>query len=260
MKKFRDILIWTLVVGYAILAFGFVAEKQKGLVCNNVEVIIVDSLKNQFVEKGNILRLLERRGIKLIGRSFNEINLSKIESIINEYPPVKKAEVYKTANGSIVIDLKQRSPILRIFDRNNATFYIDESGYLMKTSGNYTSHVIIANGNIGVNFHVTSKTNVKGFKGKQKIFADLYFLSKYIANDKFWNAQIQQIYVNSSGDIELIPRVGSHVIVFGDYSDCETKFANLMSLYKNGLPAKGWNTYETINLKYKGQVICTKRD
>lgn len=260
MKRIKDIFIWTMVVGYVILAFGFAAEKQKALVCNNVEVIIVDSLKNRFVEKDNILRLLERRGIKLIGRSFNQIDLSKVESIINEYPPVKKAEVYKTANGSIVIDLKQRNPVLRIIDRNNATFYIDENGYIMKTSGNYTSHVIIANGNIGVNFQVTSRTNVKGFKGKQKIFADLYFLSKYIAGDKFWNAQIQQVYVNSTGDIELIPRVGSHVIVFGDYSDCDTKFNNLMSLYKNGLPSKGWNAYEMINLKYKGQVICTKRE
>jgi cell division protein FtsQ len=260
MKRIKDILIWTLVVIYAVLAFGFISEKQNALVCSHVEVIIVDSLKNRFVERENILRLLERRGIKLIGRNFNEIDLNKVESIINDYPPVRKAEVYKTANGSVVIDLKQRNPIIRIFDRNNETFYIDENGYLMKTSGNYTSHVIIANGNIDVNFNITSKTNVKEFKGKQQIFTDLYFLSKYIASDKFWNAQIQQLFVNSSGDIELIPRVGSHVIIFGDYSDCETKFDNLMSLYKNALPAKGWNTYETINLKYKGQVICTKRE
>ena len=66
--------------------------------------------------------------------------------------------------------------------------------------------------------------------------------------------------MNASGDLELIPRIGSHIIVFGDYSDCEIKFRNLMSLYKNGLPAVGWNKYETINLKFKGQVVCTKRN
>jgi cell division protein FtsQ len=47
--------------------------------------------------------------------------------------------------------------------------------------------------------------------------------------------------------------------VFGDISNCEEKFQNLESLYINGLNAVGWNKYETINLKYKGQVICTKR-
>jgi cell division protein FtsQ len=260
MKRIRYIIIWTLVIAYVIIAFGFMTEKQNALVCGNVEVKIVDSLENRFIEKKNILRLLERRGIKLIGRSFNEIDLEKVEAIINDYPPIQRAEAYKTVNGCIVIELKQRSPIIRIIDNNNTTFYIDENGYIMKTSENYTSHVIIANGNIHVNFPVINKTNVTKFKNRNKIFPDLYYLGKYIIENKFWNAQIQQIYVDRDGDIELIPQVGSHVIIFGDYSDCETKFNNLMSLYKNGLPTKGWNTYKTINLKYKGQVICTKRD
>jgi cell division protein FtsQ len=260
LKRIRYIIIWTLVIAYVIVAFGFMAEKQNALVCNHVEVYLTDSLKNRFIEKETILNLLERRGIKLIGRNFNGINLEKVESIINDYPSIQKAEAYKTANGSIVIELKQRNPIIRIIDKRNITFYIDENGYIMRTSGNYTSHVIIANGNIHVNFPVTNATNVKKLQKQFKIFTDLYNLSLYIAKNKFWNAQIQQIYVNAQGDIELIPQVGSHVVVFGDYSDCETKFSNLMSLYKNGLPTKGWNTYETINLKYKGQVICTKRD
>jgi cell division protein FtsQ len=134
----------------------------------------------------------------------------------------------------------------------------------MRTSGNFTSHVIIANGNIHTNFPITNKINVleleKKSGGKNKLFADLYRLGTYITKDKFWNAQIQQIYVNSSGDFELIPRIGSHEIVFGDFTDCDIKFRNLMSLYKNGLPVMGWNTYKTINLKFKGQVVCTKRN
>ena len=163
-----------------------------------------------------------------------------------------------------MIDIRQRSPIIRIIDKNYISYYIDEDGYVMKTNGNYTSHVIIANGNIYTGFPIDNKINVLGLEKKSpannKTIANLYRLGKYITDNDFWNAQIQQIYVNESGDFELIPRVGSHIIILGDYSDCETKFENLMSLYKNGLPEKGWNTYETINLKYKGQVICTKRE
>jgi cell division protein FtsQ len=94
---------------------------------------------------------------------------------------------------------------------------------------------------------------------KRSILAELYQLAQYIEDHEFWKAQVQQIYVNNNYDFELIPRVGSHVIVFGDISNCEEKFNNLESLYINGLNAVGWNKYETINLKYKGQVICTKR-
>jgi cell division protein FtsQ len=243
---------------------GFVGEKQQRLVCNAVEVCVVDSLRNSFVFTKSIHNFLQQKGINLIGKNFADINLSNLESIISSYPPVEKAVVYKTNGGKLVIEVQQRNPILRIIDINNDSYYLDDKGYMMKLSGNYTSNVIIANGNIKTGFPVNNKINVltlqENAKGKKVLLAELFKLAKYISKDKFWNAQIEQIFVNASGDFELIPRVGAHIIIFGDYNDCEEKFGNLMSFYKNGLPITGWNTYGTINLKYKGQVICTKRE
>jgi cell division protein FtsQ len=264
MKKFKVIAIWTFIIAYLAIALSFVLEKRNALVCKKIEVHVVDSLRNGFIEDKQIIQLLEHKGIKLIGKNFREIDLNKIENLVNEYPLVKDAEVYKTIDGCIAIDIKQRNPIIRVMDSRNVNYYIDDQGYIMRTSGNYTSHVIIANGNIHTTFPITNRTSVleleKQADGKNKLFADLYRLGNYITNNKFWNAQIQQIYVDTSGDLELIPRIGSHIIIFGDYTDCETKFRNLMSLYKNGLPVVGWNKYETINLKFKGQVVCTKRN
>jgi hypothetical protein len=69
--------------------------------------------------------------------------------------------------------------------------HIDENGFY-EDSGNYTSHVIIANGNIGVNFQVTSKTNVKVSRANKNL-ADLYFLSKYEANVSSGMPRFKQI-------------------------------------------------------------------
>jgi cell division protein FtsQ len=263
-KRVWNIIVWSLIAVYIAVSFSFVAEKQDALVCNKIEVCIVDSSKNGFVLKENILNLLQRKNIKLIGKNFSEIDLKELEGEINSFPPVANSQIYKTVDGRIIIQIKQRNPILRIIDVNNDSYYIDDKGYVMKLSSNYTSHVLIANGNINTKFTINNKTNVieleNESQGRRVIQADLYKLAKYVNNNKFWNAQIQQIFVNFSGDFELIPRVGSNVIIFGDYSDCENKFSNLMSLYKHGLPAVGWNKYESINLKYKGQVICTKRE
>jgi cell division protein FtsQ len=82
---------------------------------------------------------------------------------------------------------------------------------------------------------------------------------KYISEDKFLSSQIVQIYYNGSGDFELIPRVGAHQIIFGDIKDYQLKFMKLKVLYEEGLKYEGWNKYVMINLKYKNQVICTKR-
>lgn len=263
MKKVKYILLWSLVVIYIIAGFGFVSEKQQSLVCNKVEVRVTDSIRSGFVLKTNITNLLQKKKYNLIGKNFNEIDLLALKNDINNYPPILNALVYKTIDGRVIIEVEQRCPILRVIDSNNESYYIDNNGYIMQLSGNFTSHVLIANGAITTKFPITNKTNVleleQKTQGKRIVQADLYKLAKYVNNNKFWHAQIQQIFVNFSGDFELIPRVGANVINFGDFSDCDTKFNNLMSLYKHGLPVVGWNKYEMINLKYKGQVICTKR-
>ncbi|NJK95086.1 MAG: hypothetical protein HC905_09405 [Bacteroidales bacterium] len=130
-------------------------------------------------------------------------------------------------------------------------YYIDDKGFLMKLSGKYTSHVPVANGFIGspLNFKKSLDVMTLLKTGKRSILAELYQLAKYIEENEFWKAQIQQIYVNSKYDFELIPRVGSHIILFGDISNCEEKFGNLESLYINGLNTVGWNKYETIKFE-----------
>ena len=92
----------------------------------------------------------------------------------------------------------------------------------------------------------------------RRIF-ELYQLGVFIYDSDFWRAQIEQIYLTQSGEFQLIPRVGAHIIEFGDISNYKDKFSKLNALYKHGLKNEGWNTYVKINLKYKDQVVCTKR-
>jgi cell division protein FtsQ len=48
--------------------------------------------------------------------------------------------------------------------------------------------------------------------------------------------------------------------VFGDAKDFEEKFEKLKTFYTEGLnKTDGWNKYSTINIKYKNQVVCTKK-
>ena len=93
---------------------------------------------------------------------------------------------------------------------------------------------------------------------KNRILFKIYSLAKFINKNKFLNTQIEQIYINKENGIELIPKVGKHLILFGDIDNMEEKFENLIAFYKKGLSKVGWDKYKKINLKYKNQVVCTK--
>jgi cell division protein FtsQ len=94
---------------------------------------------------------------------------------------------------------------------------------------------------------------------KNTILKDIYYLVEYINDDSFWSAQIDQIYVNNDDQIDLIPRVGSHIIHLGTTENLEGKLRNLLTFYDKVLPEVGWNKYSVINLEYKDQIVCKKR-
>lgn len=52
-------------------------------------------------------------------------------------------------------------------------------------------------------------------------------LTRFIHNNTFWNAQIEQISVADNGSYVLIPKLGDHKIEFGGIDNMEEKFHKL---------------------------------
>ena len=61
------------------------------------------------------------------------------------------------------------------------------------------------------------------------------------------------------GDVELVPRVGNHVVYLGRLDGYEHKLARLKEFYEKGLSRVGWDKYSRISVEFDNQVICTKR-
>ena len=87
----------------------------------------------------------------------------------------------------------------------------------------------------------------------------LYPFACFLRENDFWQAQIEQIYVDGNQNVELIPRVGDHRILMGPLTAYEEKLDNLRCLYEQAFSQCGWNKYSTITLKYKDQVVLPRR-
>ncbi len=262
MKRFFNIVFWIALIAYLFVTVSFVSGRRQEQVCTSVKITVVDSVRSRFVTVSDIDKMIDTRNLKLSGKRFDSINTWKLGEFLNTYAPVGRADVYKTINGTVHVDIKQRSPLLRVINRYGESFYLDEQGEALRHTSQYCAHVMVANGYISQQAPGQKSFNVLDIKpepGTRSIIRELFELAKYIDDDKFWKAQIQQIYVNGDGDFELIPRVGAHVIVFGRFENQDKKFSNLKAFYQNGLNVEGWNKYDIINLKYSGQIVATKR-
>ncbi|HBS88998.1 MAG: hypothetical protein A2W91_06095 [Bacteroidetes bacterium GWF2_38_335] len=264
IKKYKYILFWIVITAYSLITLGFSAIKREQVVCSNIEVIITDNTDNYFVEKEDVISMFLSKGIALEGVNINKINVNELEKILNNDPSIKNSQVYTRIDGSVIIEVEQRNPIVRVINRKNESYYIDEQGEIMPLSPKYTAHVLIANGNINESQDLLYSTNItslsdKDVIGRRYVIKDIYNIALHVYNNEFWKSMIEQIYVNINNDLELIPRVGNHTVIFGTAEDMYEKFRKLKVVYKLGLKQSGWNKYTTINLKYKNQVVCTKK-
>jgi len=230
------------VLGYVVFAISAFSYKSDKQVCKKVDVLIKDSARLRFITKKEIIFCLEDKNLNPVGLNMQTIQTGKIEKILKKQPRIKNVECYKTPSGIICIEITQREPILRVMN-SGRSYYVDREGEIMPVSSNFTAYVPI----------VTGAVNEAFAKGP------LYDFALFLRRNAFWNAQIEQIYVDYDEEIELIPRVGNQVILLGKLDNYEYKLNKLLSLYKNGFNRTGWNCYRQINLKYDNQVVCTKK-
>ena len=256
------------VAGVAFVTLlSFVNASQKALSCKAIDVNIDDKVQHDFIDESDVLARINGND-KILGKPIGSINISLLEKKILNNPYVEQAEVYSTIDGKLQVNVVQRDPIVRIITMRDEQFYIDRNGRFMPVSEHYSTPVIVANGYI---FDTYAEMQIPGWQGKasqsdttsagpEHILQQIFSLSQFIDCDTFWNAQIEQIYVNSQQEIELVPRVGNHQIILGSTVDLEEKFQKLYIFYTRGLNKTGWNNYSIINLKYKNQVVCTKKN
>jgi cell division protein FtsQ len=262
MKKVLNTIIWTGLIAYIFIALGFTADKRSEVLCRELRVIIADSSSAQFFDKRDVERILKSGHRKKIrGTHISELNTRELEALFSKNPYIKKIEVYTTVDGVLCIRVRQRTPVIHVIASNGAGYYLDKDGYILPASRKYTPYLLVANGSFFVGDQFKRSECLDSIPDKKfyKPWFEVLELADFINGNSFWSSQIVQLYLNSKQDFEIIPRVGAHQIILGRAEGYETKFSNLEILYEEGLKKEGWNNYQKIDLRFKNQVICTKR-
>lgn len=244
IKKTILLSILVLVGCYLLLAVTAFNSKSSDQKCESIELIIRDSINAGFVTPKEITALLKKNDLYPVGKKMNEIVSEDVENILAGHPLINEVECYKTPNGKLNIEVTQRIPILRVISRNGDNYYIDNRGEIMPRDTKCVAHLAIATGYID----------------KQFAMNELYQFALFLQNNKFWNAQTEQLNVLRGKEIELVPRVGDHIIFLGKPDDFESKLNRVKKFYQKGLNKVGWNKYSRINVEFSNQIICTKVD
>lgn len=250
IKKVAKILTWLGIAAWFVLMMAFVSDESEEVVCNRIDVVLQDTVNNRFVTKADVLSIIESSGLETRGYPLSQINTRDMEQLLEKNSYIRNAEVSKDVSGRLEVNVEQRVALVRILPGGSRGYYLDKEGQMLPLSEHFTPLIMLATGHLPLSM----KENQPGTR-----LSEIYEFCKHLSDNQFWSDQVVQIYVNGMGEYELIPRVGAHHILLGSMDQWEAKLKNLELLYEQGLSRYGWNTYQTINLKYTNQVICTKR-
>ncbi len=263
LVKILLITLWIAIAAGVVVMMSFANETHEVKQCRGITCRI-DYRGGQPLMSGNdlIAEITKKYG-KLQSKTIGEVDIPGISQLVRKNPYLENTDVLVTVEGDILIRGDQCIPLIRYYSSAGYPHYIDINGRIMPVNPAYPYKVLIASGQIespmndGKNIFSVSDSN-QLLKFKLKNLYDIHLIAGIITNDNTLKALIEQVYITSSGKIQLVTKAGSHIVYMGDTTDAVEKLENLKCFYKYGLVKTGWNKYQKVNLEYKNQIVCTK--
>lgn len=242
-KKTGIILVDIALACYLLLAItAFNRPDETGSVCSEVNIHVEEGVVRGFLDANEVKELLQKAKVYPLGTPMPNVNVRQIEETLRQNPFIESAQCYATQTGRVHIDVSQRLPVIRVKADNGEDYYVDADGNIMPNT-HFVSDLVIATGPIN-------------HKYAQKV---LTRIGRYLAQHDLWGNQIEQVNVLADGSVEMVPRVGDHVVYLGQPVHLDRKLERLEKFYKYGLSKAGWNKYSYINIEFDNQIICKKR-
>jgi cell division protein FtsQ len=263
-------IVWLGIAAYFVFAIRYAYTQRAATTIDNVRITVEDLDTLDIITPELIYSWIAAD--KLSGMKIEEIDTEQLKHRIASEPFIKSVDIYTTASGNMQISATQRAPIMRIM-AGDYDFYVSDDAWILPVQQGSAEYLPVVTGAFTMPFgtdYYGSLSAVMADKEK-KANKNYIFLHKLInfvrliGSDSVWGAQIVQTNVIDKGgkawqepEIELIPRIGNHIVSFGTLDNAEAKLDKLALFYGNVLKYEGWSKYKHINVKYKNQVVCTK--
>ena len=229
-----------LLAAVVVLAGALASRRVADPACNEITIMIKDSLERQYVTTHEIENVLRQAGLWQIGEPLSKISCGDIERCLRAHPMLRQVECYERSTGEIRVVVKQRVPLMRI--DGDEHYFVDMDRTVMPIRASVNTPVVVVNGHIG----------------KQQALGEMYDFVYRLSTDPYWRDKIHTIHVINPKMIELVDEEHKYVIVLGELANAEQRMESLRKLYDKGFEKIGWPQYKQIDLRFSNQIVGRK--
>ena len=242
MKKILRCIISLLLLAYVVVAAAWSRSHTEELMCRGIHIEVDDSRGSNFVTAREVAHELGPMAKNPSKRRLATFNTDRMERVLNGIDKIESATCTKLTDGTINIEVTPMQLVARVFE-GNYSYYINKDGKRISATARYHTDVPVIYGRFD-SIHPA---------------ADMLPLLRFIGSDSTWSSMITCVKVDGPTNVILVPMIHGHVINIGDINGLPDKFNRIDRAYREILPVKGWNVYDTISVKWKGQIVATRR-
>lgn len=260
VKKILSIMVWTASVLGLLVLFAFARHNYLNSPVSGIDIKLVRNSQSGFLAHSDLMERLIVLTDSASGKAIRKLKMQQIKTDMEQNPWIDKVDISTTLDGMLSMRVNEREACLRVYNRKNESVYIDKKGILFPINPAYASRVLIASGYLDFPIPSGRKTaSIFDSVYRKTMLPEIFYLNKAIQADPFLVVLIDQIYYNSLNEIELSPKIGSASVLLGDTENLSKKLLYLKAFYKQKALSDELIQYKRINLKFKNQIVCTKR-
>lgn len=243
---------WVLLGTGVMVILGAAMISQYKQPCKGIQVTIETNNTNLlFIDEKEIANLLDST-FSATGKAISQLPLRSMELMLERNPWIANAEIFVDNNRQLQVSIVERTPIARIFTLQDNSYYIDSTGVQLPLSSNMTARVPVFTDFPSDQELLSSPDSA--------LLADVISISRHLAADSFWNAQVSQVAILPASQFELFLLTGTPSILLGDASGLTEKFQKLNAYFHSDFFTMGYGRYSKINVQYRRQLIGIRAD
>lgn len=236
-------VILAVLVAYAAVMTVWAHKEAREHVCTGIEIRVEGSAQLDSMIRAGVSEELKDYPARIVGTPLHQLNTREVERYLARYSNFESVHCMVSSRGKLIIDIVPLVPVMRVFFADNS-YYINKDGKHIASNAEFFSDVPVVSGRFNRSFTP----------------AAVLPLVRYINSDPMLSELVSMVEAESEDNLILVPRIRGHVVNFGDTTRLDEKKRALALFYRQVMPYKGWEEYDTISVKFRGQVVATRRD
>lgn len=257
MKKFLRISVWVLTIAAIGCLWYFTRQDHVEHSLKSVEMSLIRTGNQGFIDSLEVYN----RVMQICDTTHNtDITMIPVDAVRNYLKTIPWA-IYTDANitmdETLVIQLIECKPVMRIYNKKGQSVYLDEEGRIFPVKLSYPLHLLVGNGNL--NFNVVTKTSASVYDSvyHNTDLPKIFSVMRRIQSNKYTNCCVKQVYFDGR-EYELVMNNVDLKVILGNDSNVDLKLRNLQYFFERMQGSPDLKEYCKINFNFENQVVCTR--